>query len=75
MKNTIFILLFALLSFIGCEDVYYAKLDPGGELLVVEARLQAGISGNTVKIFRTIGFYDEESYPAVSGAVVNLIDD
>jgi hypothetical protein len=75
MKNTIYILLIALLVFTGCEDVYYAKLDPGGKLMVVEARLQAGTNYNTIKIYNTISFYDEEYFPPVSDAEVSLIDE
>ena len=59
----------------GCEDIYNADLDEAENLLVVEARIQAGTTGNYVKLYQSVGFYDEEDYPAIHGAEISLIDD
>lgn len=75
MKKIIYILILALPAIISCEDIYIAELDTSGQLLVVEARLNAGQTYNTVSIYKTIGFYDEGDFPPVTEALVNLIDD
>lgn len=75
MRKAYYIFIGLLMVFLGCEDYYVADLDPGAEMLVVEARLQAGASRNQVQIFRTVGFYEEEKYPPVNDAQVSIIDE
>jgi hypothetical protein len=74
MRYLKFIILIVLIAMLGCEDIYIAKLDKGNELLVVEARILAGESKNSVKLFKTVGFYETEAFLPIRGATIRLID-
>lgn len=75
MKYGIYIL-FLILTFVACEEVYNPKIDEVDNMLVVEAVLRVDQQVNTVNLYRSRGFNSiDEGYPKESSALVYLTDD
>lgn len=69
-----FVVLVTLIS--ACEDVYIPDIDDVSDAIVVDARIVKGRTDNYIRLTETQGFNDEfNSYPAVTGGKVFLIDD
>lgn len=65
-----------LTAFVACEEIYRPELDEVDNFLVVEAILISNQQQNHIRLYKTVGFNDEDSdYPAVSGAQVFLVDE
>lgn len=61
---------------IACEEIYIPDLDNVDDLLVVEAIFISNKNQNDIYLYKTLNFNsDANTYPAVKGAKVNLIDD
>jgi hypothetical protein len=60
----------------ACEkDLPSVPLRPGTPVLNVDGWITSRQGGDTVKLTKTINFFDQTSSPAVTGAVVTLSDD
>lgn len=68
------LVLFAALSFISCQRVIDVDIASSGSKLVIEANLTDVTGTQTVLISRSVAYNSTNVFPAVSGAVVNLID-
>jgi len=65
-----------LVAILACEQIYHPDLEEVNDKLVVEAALNAELELNTVKLYRSHSFNSEnKTYPLVSGAEINLVDD
>ncbi|GGZ25819.1 hypothetical protein GCM10007049_17980 [Echinicola pacifica] len=64
----------ALLLF-SCEEVIELDLDNADPEIVIEGTLTDQAGPYTVKLSESVGFYDDNVFPAVSGAVVRISDD
>lgn len=61
---------------LACEEIYRPTLDEVDDLLVVEAILISNQTANTIHLYYTQGFNDNNyNYPPASGATVYLVDD
>lgn len=76
MVRYLIYILFMITAIIACEKVYVADLDEVEDLLVVEAIFITDHEENYVYLYKTLNFNSEENtYPAVTGAKISLIDD
>ncbi len=74
--NKLITYLFVVFVFAACEDVYNPDLEQRENALVADARLVYGSSSNYIKLTETDNFdMQDPEYPAVTSAVVNLIDE
>lgn len=64
-----------IILIVSCEEIYLPNIDEVDDLLVVEAILISNSDINSVKLYRTRGFYNTDPYPTVKGANVYLNDD
>ncbi len=69
-KIAVIIVLFAL--FTSCEKEIELDLKNSGSKIVVEGVISNDSSTQTIKISRSVAFYDPNDYPAVSGAAVQV---
>jgi len=74
MKNYL-ILLLTLIVFTSCEDVIDMEVKKGKDALVVEGWITDQPSGNYVKLYNTIPYFDKPEYIPVRNATVKLSDD
>lgn len=77
MKKRI-ISFFALASFLmsSCEkDLSSVPLRPGNPVLNVDGWITNRLGGDTIRLTKTIDFFDQTSAPAVEGASLTLADD
>lgn len=72
MRRLLYILIIILI--VSCEEIYRPSIDIVEDLLVVEAIIISNSETNSIKLYRTRGFYDTDPYPAVHGANVFLSD-
>jgi hypothetical protein len=58
----------------GCQKVVTLKLNNAPPQLVIEGNVTDGPNPDTVKIIRSVNFYADNTFPAVSGASVTISD-
>jgi hypothetical protein len=63
-----------LLLLTACQKVVNLNLDKAPPQLVIEGNVTDGADPDTVRILRSVNFYADNSFPAVSGASVNISD-
>ncbi len=68
-------LLVIMLTFSSCQKVVSLNLNNAAPQLVIEGEITDGSGPYTVTINQSVDFYADNSYPAVSGAVVKVSDD
>jgi len=61
-----------LLILSSCQKVVTLNLDNAPPRLVIEGNVTDGSGPDTVKIMRSVNFYADDGYPAVSGANVTI---
>ncbi len=69
------ILLFTIVVFASCEDVIDMEVQKGKDALVVEGWITDQPSGNFVKLYYTVPYFDRPEYEAVRNAIVQVSDD
>lgn len=74
MKAKHFFLIFAATLLSSCEKVVYIDLNTSTPHMVVESNIINGNGPFTVKLSRSVNYYDGNSFPAVTGATVVLSD-
>jgi hypothetical protein len=74
MKNNITILISLLLLLTACEKEIKVDLKNAEKKYVVEAFITDSLGYNEVKITQSAGFYDDNVFPSISGATVNITD-
>ncbi len=76
MRKRLVHIIFILLTVVACEEIYNPVLDNVDNLLVVEAIFTSNKTTNNIYLYKTLGFSTElDSYSAVSGANVYLVDE
>jgi len=73
MRRIIPCLVFVLIL-CACQKVVTLNLDNAPPQLVIEGNVTDGPAPDTVKIMRSVNFYADNNYPAVSGATVSISD-
>jgi len=73
MRKELYLLLFFLLIFASCKQVYHPTLDTLSGQLVVDAKITNDPSQNMVHLSRTRDFYSTSSVLEVTGATVTLV--
>lgn len=74
MKKYLFLLI-TVIAFTSCEDVIDMEVQKGKDALVVEGWITDRPSGNFVKLYNTISYFDQPEYTPVRNAVVRVSDD
>lgn len=72
MKNIFYIAIVFL--FISCEKEIVLDLEPTESKLVIEGIITNDSNIQTIKITKSIDFYEPSNYPAVSGAIVRVTE-
>ncbi|MDN3670284.1 DUF4249 domain-containing protein [Echinicola jeungdonensis] len=67
-------LILSLAFFSACEEVIELDLDDGGPMLNIEGVVADQTGPYLVKISRSVGFYEDNEFPPVSGALVTISD-
>jgi hypothetical protein len=77
MNKYLFPILFLLASpvFWSCEEVIELDLDENAGLLVIEGVVSSEPGKSFVSLTQTVGFYEENVFPGLSGANVIISDD
>lgn len=66
---------FLVIAFVACEEIYTPDIESRESIIVADARIVAGKSGNMIKLYESRGFNDESyNYPGISGATIYVID-
>jgi hypothetical protein len=75
--NYLKLILFGLFSFIltGCEEVIDIDIKDSDTKIVIQSLFTDQKDRHTVKITKTVKFYDSNTFPEVSGAIVTIKDD
>ena len=73
MQKALYSLIFLLILFVSCEQIYHPSIDRVEGRLVVDAQITNDPAKNFVHLTRTRSFYDMVPLPEVSGAKVELI--
>ena len=68
------ITLFAAFLFYSCHKIVTLKLNNAPVQIVIQGEVTNAAGPYTVTINQTVGFYADNSFPAVSGAVVKISD-
>jgi hypothetical protein len=63
-----------LLLLCSCQKVVTLNLDKAPPQLVIEGNITDGPDPDTVTVMRSVNFYADNSFPAVSGATVSISD-
>ena len=69
------ILLAGSIAMMACEKVINVKVDNAGSQLVIEGNITDQLGVQAVKISKSVPYTDDNTYPPVSGAIVNVTDD
>jgi hypothetical protein len=73
MKKITIITLLSLFSFLtSCEKEVILNLEDSGEKFVIEGIITNNSNIQTIKINKSVQFYDSNNYPTVSNAVVKV---
>ena len=76
MKRLITYCLLLIMLVSACEDPYYPDIDSVENMLVVDARLVYEGNSNYIHLYKTVGFYEDESNSQqISGANISIVDD
>ncbi len=73
MKKIILYGFLFLGMFTACEDIYTPEIDVIDNMLVVDARIVSGQSGNVIKMHETRGFNEQSGYFKLTGPLVSII--
>jgi hypothetical protein len=71
LKTTAF---FTIFLFCSCHKIVTLKLNTASAQIVIQGEVTDVAGPYTVTINQTVGFYADNSFPAVSGAVVKISD-
>ena len=69
------LLAYILFSVFSCEDVVDVDLEDGVRQVVVDAFLTNEFGPQTVKLSRTVPFFEAVNTPPITGATVTVTDD
>ncbi|OYU80707.1 MAG: hypothetical protein CFE23_08285 [Flavobacterium sp. BFFFF1] len=69
-----YLLLSVLFCLISCEKEITLSLDPMQSQYVIEGVITNSATTQTVRISKSVDFYDAAPYPAISGATVTVTD-
>jgi hypothetical protein len=72
MKNIFYLVLIVFCT--SCEKEITLDLEPTQSKYVIEAVITNDINIQTVKINKSVNFYDSNNYPAVSNAIVKVTE-
>jgi hypothetical protein len=75
MKKQVTYFLMVLMLFLACESIYIPDLGEVENVMVVDARLNAGNPVNTITLQKSQGFNDTGPFKPFTNALVQLIDD
>ncbi|AGA78787.1 hypothetical protein Echvi_2541 [Echinicola vietnamensis DSM 17526] len=75
MKKYIGLLVLLSVTLMGCEDVIELDLDEGAPRIAIEGIVTDQPGPYTVTITESVGFYDDNVFPSISGAYVEISDD
>jgi len=69
------LLIVVSVSVCSCEKVIDVKLDSSASQIVIEGNITNQPGQQTIKISQSVPYTDSNSYPPVTGAIVNVTDD
>jgi hypothetical protein len=72
--NKAIIFLFSLTILIACEDPYDIDVDAGESQLVVDAFIKNNAKTKTIKLSKTVEFFEAAQAPAATGANVGIVN-
>ena len=75
MRTYTYLMAFIVLLFSSCEDVVEMDVKQGKEAFVVEGWITNKEEGNYIKLFKTIPYFNNPEFPAITNAVVTVSDD
>ncbi|GAB3646328.1 hypothetical protein GCM10028791_06350 [Echinicola sediminis] len=75
MKRYIYSLLFLTISFTACEEVIQLDLDTAAPRIVIEGAVTDQQGPYTVRVSESVGFYEDNVFPGISGAYVEISDE
>ncbi|UCS91616.1 DUF4249 domain-containing protein [Echinicola marina] len=75
MKSNLYLALFAVISLFSCEEVIDISLEEVEPRIVIEGIVTDQPGPYTVSISKSVGFYEDNEFPGVEGAYVEISDD
>ncbi|WP_215222777.1 DUF4249 domain-containing protein [Echinicola shivajiensis] len=75
MKSYLYLIIIAVLSLASCEEVIDISLEDAEPRIVIEGIVTDQPGPYTVTISKSVGFYEDNVFPGVEGAYVEISDD